>query len=70
MNIGLARNGRNRGGAHGESGRAAILARFVVFGALGLLVRVAAAQDPAQVLFRDRIRARVLFRIRIRMCRS
>ena len=31
MNIGLARNGRNCGGAHDESGRATILARFVVF---------------------------------------
>ncbi len=46
MNIGLARNGRNCGGAHDESGRATILARFVVCAALGLIVRVAAAQDP------------------------
>ena len=70
MNIGLARNGRNCGGAHDESGRATILARFVVCAALGLIVRVAAAQDPAQVLFRDQIRARILFRIKFRMCRS
>src|SRR5208337_1275645 len=46
MNIGLARNGRNCGGVRVESGRAAILARFVVLGGRGFLVRVAAAQDP------------------------
>ena len=36
MNIGLARNGRNCGGAHDESGRATILARFVVLRCTGL----------------------------------
>jgi WXXGXW repeat (2 copies) len=46
MSIGLARNGRNRGGSKDESGRAAMMALMVLFGALGFLVLEAAAQDP------------------------
>jgi len=46
MKIRLARNGRKCGGVHVESGRAAILARFVVLGALVLIGRLATAQDP------------------------
>ncbi len=46
MRIRMARNGRKCGGAHVESGRAEILARFVVLGVLVFLGRVATAQDP------------------------
>ncbi len=49
MKVRLARNGRKRGGARIESGWAAILARFVVLGALVLPGTVATAQDPVAV---------------------